>query len=738
MPIWSSEIKELRRLYESIKGQSPDLEKELERLTKADDENMILLYSRRCLEVIITDLCECELKRPRQTEPLKGIIDKLHKEGEIPPNIISSMHGLNELSTYGTHPKDFDPEQVKPVLSNLSVIIKWYLKYKETGIDIKAKPDEKISHEIKSNEDVKKSITISRKKLAGLIGGLFGAIVAVFAVLYFSSIIGGDKQTKDIEKSIAVLPFLNESPVDSNKYFINGIMEEVLTNLQKIKDFRVLSRTSTDQYKGQDRPTIPEIAKKLNVNYVVEGSGQKYGNNFVLRVQLITGKNERHLWAKSYDREIKQTTDIINMQSEIAQLIASELKTIITPEEKQLIENVPTTNLTAYDFYQRGREEERKFSLTNLSAFSDFSISSDNPSNIQAIERAKKMYNTALKYDSTFALAYVGLASVYWNKNYYKEYFSENFLDSVLYLAKKALSFDNQLPDAHNLMGMYYGEIGNYSQALEEFDKAVRLNPNDWMAYFEKGDIKSLQIAASLNHGSELPIIMGSLASLYIDAGFIEIANKSFEYLKIIGEPIQYLNFAAYGEHKQGHWEKAIEFSKKVYDIDSTNTNSLVMLGYCYSFIGQFEESLKYYKKYVERQKASGHFDLNATHRIGYAYFKNGYEKEAEYYFNKQIDYCNDLIKSDRPWGQELYTYYDLAGVYAFRGDKDKAYENLRIFNQRQQGEGLWMVHLIKTDPLFNSIRNEPEFQQIVRDVEARYQALHERVRKQLEEQGML
>jgi tetratricopeptide (TPR) repeat protein len=258
------------------------------------------------------------------------------------------------------------------------------------------------------------------------------------------------------------------------------------------------------------------------------------------------------------------------------------------------------------------------------------------------------------------------------------------------------------------------------------------------MAYFEKGDIKSLQIAASLNHGSELPIIMGSLASLYIDAGFIEIANKSFEYLKIIGEPIQYLNFAAYGEHKQGHWEKAIEFSKKVYDIDSTNTNSLVMLGYCYSFIGQFEESLKYYKKYVERQKASGHFDLNATHRIGYAYFKNGYEKEAEYYFNKQIDYCNDLIKSDRPWGQELYTYYDLAGVYAFRGDIDKAYENLRIFNQRQQGEGLWMVHLIKTDPLFNSIRNEPEFQQIVRDVEARYQALHERVRKQLEEQGML
>src|SRR5512136_1394039 len=130
MSIWSSEIKELEKLYESLKGQLHDLEKELGRLIKADDENMILLYSRRCLEVIITDVCECALKRPRGTEPLQGIIDRLQKEKKIPANIIASMHGLNELSTFGTHPKDFDPEQVKPVLNNLTIIIKWFLKYK--------------------------------------------------------------------------------------------------------------------------------------------------------------------------------------------------------------------------------------------------------------------------------------------------------------------------------------------------------------------------------------------------------------------------------------------------------------------------------------------------------------------------------------------------------------------------------------------------------------------------------
>ena len=105
MAIWTAETKELDKLYDSLKGQLPDLEKELERLIRADDENMILLYSRRCLEVIITDLCECELKRPRKTEPLKGIIDKLNKEEKVPSHIITSMHGLNELSTYGALPK---------------------------------------------------------------------------------------------------------------------------------------------------------------------------------------------------------------------------------------------------------------------------------------------------------------------------------------------------------------------------------------------------------------------------------------------------------------------------------------------------------------------------------------------------------------------------------------------------------------------------------------------------------
>ena len=98
MQIWSAEIKELEALYTSIKGRFPELEKELEQLIRTEDANVIMLYSRRCLEVIITDLCQCELKRPRKTEPLKGIIDKLHREEKVPSHIITSMDNLNSLS----------------------------------------------------------------------------------------------------------------------------------------------------------------------------------------------------------------------------------------------------------------------------------------------------------------------------------------------------------------------------------------------------------------------------------------------------------------------------------------------------------------------------------------------------------------------------------------------------------------------------------------------------------------
>jgi uncharacterized protein (TIGR02145 family) len=198
MTIWTNEINELDTLYQSFKGHLPDIVNELEQLIHTQDANVVMLYSRRCLEVIITDLCEVELKRPRKTEPLKGIIDKLNSEEKVPSHIITSMQSLNSMATYGTHPKDFDPEQVKPVLINLAIIIRWYLKYKDFQIVSKTKPEEEMP--VSKGQGSSEKVTPKPKKRKILLysGLVLGIVIIVFVVLNF--IVAGIKnRTKNID-----------------------------------------------------------------------------------------------------------------------------------------------------------------------------------------------------------------------------------------------------------------------------------------------------------------------------------------------------------------------------------------------------------------------------------------------------------------------------------------------------------------------------------------------------------
>jgi uncharacterized protein (TIGR02145 family) len=181
MTIWDGEINELNKVYSSFKGQLPDIMKELEQLIRTDDPNVVMLYSRRCLEVIVTDLCEVELKRPRKTEPLKGIIDKLNSEEKVPSYIVASMHSLNSMATFGAHPKDFDPEQVKPVLSNLGIIIKWYLKYKDFKIVSKTEAKEEEPKSNYLNYQEKEIVKPKKKTLHWSIKVILGLVLLVGA-----------------------------------------------------------------------------------------------------------------------------------------------------------------------------------------------------------------------------------------------------------------------------------------------------------------------------------------------------------------------------------------------------------------------------------------------------------------------------------------------------------------------------------------------------------------------------
>lgn len=191
-------------------------------------------------------------------------------------------------------------------------------------------------------------------------------------------------------KSIAVLPFENLSPDPENAFFADGMTEDILTQLAKIRDLKVISRSSVMRYKGTQKP-IRAIAQELGVATVLEGSVRRAGNRVRIVSELIDARNDQHLWADTYDRDLK---DVFAIQSEVAQQIAGALRATLSPAERQLIERSPTENLAAYDQYMKGRELYYHYRKA------------DNESAVQAIQKA-------LKLDPNFALPYAGLGDAY-------------------------------------------------------------------------------------------------------------------------------------------------------------------------------------------------------------------------------------------------------------------------------------------------------------------------------------
>jgi TolB-like protein/tetratricopeptide (TPR) repeat protein len=582
--------------------------------------------------------------------------------------------------------------------------------------------------EVISKEEIKPKTEISKNLKPKIIVGSF--FVLALLVLGYFFIPKLFNSSKPVDKSIAVLPFKSLSDDPEKQYLADGMMDAILLHLSKIEDLRVMSRTSVEQYRKTDKASNV-IGQELGVAYLLEGSFQKYGDNARLIVQLIKTGKEGHVWAKDYDRN---WNDVFSVQSEVAQTIARELHAVITPEEKQLIERTPTVNLTAYDFYQRGREELVKYWI--------------NGNNREALEQAEYHYRKALEYDSTFAKAYTGMAIIYWSKHYYEEYFSKNFLDSVLILANIALSYDNQLSEAYIVRGQYYNEIGNSDESLKEFDKAIQLNPNDWMAYMSRGAlysnndlVKSLENyhkAISLNRDSKLPVLFRNISWVYSGAGFREKAeyyNK--EALKLDRDSLSFYETLSFIEETNGNYTKALDLNKRVYALDTSRVEILWKIGNIYVFLEKYDEALDWFKKFLKHPEYLGYVSIIGYNRIGLAFWKNGFKDEARFYFNKHVNLLTRVDELGRTTSDPFSNAYDIAGVYAFLGEKEKAYEKLRLASKRQT-QGLYVAIYVKNDALVESYKFDPIFQQYFRDVESKYQAEHERVRKWLEKNGML
>ena len=266
------------------------------------------------------------------------------------------------------------------------------------------------------------------------------------------------------KKSIAVLPFENLSRDPDNAYFVDGIQDEILTRLAKISALKVISRTSTMRYAS--RPdNLREIARQLGVAHILEGSVQRAAGAMRVNVQLIAAESDSHLWAESYDREIK---NIFSVESEVAQNVADALKATLLPSESARVANVPTKNPAAYDFFLKGQ-----YLFDQLST----SASKDPVADGKA---AVELYRQAVAADSDFALAYARLSYLQSYLHWYGVDNSATVIEEARATAEQALALQPDLPEAHFAMGyVHYWCHRDYAAALREYGIARAALPNN-------------------------------------------------------------------------------------------------------------------------------------------------------------------------------------------------------------------------------------------------------------------
>jgi tetratricopeptide (TPR) repeat protein len=463
MQIWSAEIKELEILYSSIKGRFPELEKELEQLIETRDANVVMLYSRRCLEVIITDLCKCELKRPRKTEPLKGIIDKLNQEEKVPSHIIASMHGLNSLSTFGTHPKEFDPEQVKPVLSNLAIILKWYFKFKTEKTEPSGKEkvtdlqDKSATGVHESQTDLKEPVHVQKsgKKLFIFISVILVIVVLLYILLdqfnFFSKDKFEDVRDQDGKISIAVMPFENLTGDTTLNWFQRGISSLIINGLGNsaelaVRDdhtmFEVMESMNQVYTAGVSSSMAKEIASKVNAETYISGSFQGKGYTYWILVNLVNTRTGEVIWTNKVQGDLKSSGYLV-----MADSLCNEIKNYL--EIKALEESAD------YDFreaYPESAEAYRYF-IEGMNLI----LTEDYESAIQSLKKA-------LEIDSTFSFAsfYIAFAL-----NYNLQYGQEKPWVQKAYANRQKLPFKYQ-----SMLGIWYAI--NFSKSLPDITRYCR------------------------------------------------------------------------------------------------------------------------------------------------------------------------------------------------------------------------------------------------------------------------
>ena len=595
----------------------------------------------------------------------------------------------------------------------IAVILSWIYDIHPEGGMVKTEPADKIKPKERpgSSKGWKIASYISLVVIVGLI------------VL---NIIPGTVKKEYLDNSIAILPFEDENPSGESQYILNNMMTSIVDKLSGIDQLKVQGRVSTDKYNKSNK-SPEEIGHELEVSYLLKAWGNLIGNYISLTVQLVVAQNGKIQWSDSYNEPFL-IDDLEKLKNDIAIKVVNAVKVTITPEEEQRINKIPKVSLTAYDYYMKAED----YLWDYKKGVGDTAL----------LSQAERLYLVTAQQDPTFAKAYTGLAKVYWEKNFpYMPFPNQDLIKKGREYLDKAFYLDDQLDEVYILRGKFLGVYGDTVNAIIQLDKALDLNPNSWEAYYslghlyflkdQKKTLDNLFKANELYHGPLTGDLYKDISEQFAFAGFYDLSKEYWSRaLELNNDTIGYLYLLARNENWRGNYLESISQCKEVLNLDSIYTKAIDRLAYNYLLLKEPDKAYPWYKKLENLD--GGNYDI---HRRAYVYSEVGEKEKANGLFNQMEQYLLQIIELSGTTA--FFANYDLAGIYAYRGDKQNAYEYLNTFRQLPRPYE-WIVTLIKNDPFFDSIRAEPEFQQIVLEVEAKYRAEHERISQWLKKIDML
>jgi TolB-like protein/Flp pilus assembly protein TadD len=438
----------------------------------------------------------------------------------------------------------------------------------------------------------------------------------------------------------------------AQEYFADGMTEELITDLAKVSALRVISRTSVMRYKGTKKG-LPEIAKELNVEAVVEGSVMRSGNRVRITAQLLQAPTDRHLWAESYERDLG---DVLKLQSEVAQAIAKQVRAQLTPQQQARFRSAGSVNPDAYEPYLRGR-----YYLSN-----QFTMA-------QPLNMAKSYFEESIRKDPGFALAYSGLADSYVYLAFIRQLSAVGAYTPAKEALRKAVELDDSIGETHDTLGLLSWRFEwNWNAAEREFNHAIALAPSYSCAHEDR----SLYLSFS---GRRAEALAEVAKSSQLDPGPGSTMVESGVYYQL------------------RDYQALVEASRRGVVSNPNEWLEHYNLGVGYEGTGKLLEAISEYQKAVEISAG----DQDSTAALAHAFAVIGRRAEAE-------KILRDLEQKSKSVHVSPYLF---ATVYAGLGEKNKAFEFLEKAYQERSLEISWAL---KSDLRIDNLRSDPRFQNLL------------------------